>query len=287
MDRRRFEAMLAERAVEAGAVLARRTHFVDAHFRNGGYDVRSRDHSGRELRTWSRWVIDATGVAARFARQQGARRQMHDRMLAVARFSHLRAGFPCAQTMIEATQHGWWYGARLPDDRFLAMFVGDADEARRLASHGHESWSEGLKSTGLLGPRIDACELDEHRFVTIPIFSFLLDPPQGRQWLAVGDAASCYDPISSQGIHKALADAVDAAAHVASALGVSGTPDRDYRRRIEGRFQDYLAVRAHLYALEQRWPDAPFWLRRGHASEVARRHFGGGTGPVVPRVQTG
>jgi 2-polyprenyl-6-methoxyphenol hydroxylase-like FAD-dependent oxidoreductase len=153
------------------------------------------------------------------------------------------------------------------------MFVGEADHVQRLAGNGHALWNEELKSTSLLGPRVDACELDEHKFVSIPIFSFLLAPLIGRQWLAAGDAASCYDPLSSQGIHKALVDAEDAASHVAHALGFAKAPRCDYSQRLEDRFHDYLALREHLYGLEQRWPDAPFWQRRSQATELARRQF--------------
>lgn len=34
--------------------------------------------------------------------------------------------------------------------------------------------------------------------------SSILDRVGGGRWLAIGDAATVYDPIASQGIHKAL-----------------------------------------------------------------------------------
>ena len=34
------------------------------------------------------------------------------------------------------------------------------------------------------------------------------------------------------------------------------------RERVAARFGDYLANRAHLYALERRWADRPFWRER-------------------------
>ena len=273
LNRQRFEAMLAERAVEVGTVLTKRTRFVAAQFTGDGYDVLLRRQCERELRTWTRWVVDATGANARFARLQGAQRQIHDRLLAIARFSYLRAGSFSSQTMLEATRQGWWYGARLPEDRILTMFVCEYADLRRLVDHKYALWREELQSTDLLGPRIAACELDDDTFLRIPIFSSLLAPLQGERWLAAGDAASCYDPISSQGIYKALLDAADAASHVAAALDIAEKSRRDYTCRVQDRFHDYLANRAYLYGLEQRWPNAPFWQHRAHGSELGSRQF--------------
>ena len=100
--------------------------------------------------------------------------------------------------------------------------------------------------------------------------SALLDRVEGDGWLAVGDAASAYDPIASQGIHKALADAADASRTIAAATGHAQPPPWRYGERVAARFDDYLANRAHLYALERRWTDQPFWHERAQAQRYAR-----------------
>jgi flavin-dependent dehydrogenase len=266
LNRQRFDQMLADRAVAVGAILATETHFVTAEFNGNGYQALL-SHSSGDYRAEARWIIDATGANARFARQQGATQNVHDRMVTMACFSNLRGGSFSSQTILEATPQGWWYAARLPEDRILTMLVTESEEVKRLAADGYRLWKEELRSTSLLGPRVAACERDGDRFLCLPVLSCILDPLEGERWLAVGDAASCYDPVASQGIYKALVDASDAASHVVAALGFAEAPPWRYGSRVQNRFQDYLANRAYLYNLEQRWPDAMFWSRRARASE--------------------
>jgi flavin-dependent dehydrogenase len=263
LNRRRFEQLLAGAAVAAGAQMVNETRFVTAERNGGGFLALLRNRSG-EYRTQARWMIDATGPNARFARQQGARQQVHDRLMAIACFFHLRAGVFSSQTILETSPRGWWYGARLPEDRILTMLVTEPGDVRQLIAGGYALWREELQATGLLGPRLAACELQEDKFLCLPVLSSFLDPLEGERWMAIGDAASCYDPISSQGIYKALADAADAASQVTGALRFAELPPWRYSHRVHHRFLDYLANRRYLYQLEQRWPGAVFWSRRAH-----------------------
>jgi flavin-dependent dehydrogenase len=90
----------------------------------------------------------------------------------------------------------------------------------------------------------------------------LLDPPAGTGWLAVGDAASAYDPISSQGIYKALADGLAAAPAIVAWLDGEPGGIVDYRNGVAERFLEYLSIRSYFYGAERRWEGAPFWQRR-------------------------
>ncbi len=91
---------------------------------------------------------------------------------------------------------------------------------------------------------------------------FRLDRAGGARWLAIGDAASVFDPLAAQGIHKALADGLDGAALIAKALACDGElgPERD--RALDASFEEYLIARNHFYGLERRWPASEFWRRR-------------------------
>jgi flavin-dependent dehydrogenase len=86
----------------------------------------------------------------------------------------------------------------------------------------------------------------------------------GRGSLAGGRGCGItYDPLSSQGIHKAFVDATAAAPVIAGLLergedvGESG-----FAEGIAARFEDYVSNRNYFYDLEARWPDAPFWMHR-------------------------
>ncbi len=42
----------------------------------------------------------------------------------------------------------------------------------------------------------------------------------------------------------------------------------EYEREYAGLVLEHLALRDAYYAMENRWPDAPFWARRGAAREL-------------------
>ena len=44
----------------------------------------------------------------------------------------------------------------------------------------------------------------------------------------------------------------------------------DYARQWRAFYGEYLAARKTYYALEKRWPDAPFWRRRAALPETVR-----------------
>jgi hypothetical protein len=86
--------------------------------------------------------------------------------------------------------------------------------------------------------------------------SHLLHPVAGPRWLAIGDAASSFDPLSSQGIAKALRAGLRAADVIRTGR------DEAYGQQIAAEFERYLETREHFYRIEARWPQHPFWNRR-------------------------
>ena len=114
-----------------------------------------------------------------------------------------------------------------------------------------------------------------------------LDHASGCGWLAVGDAAVSLDPLSSQGILTSLVMG-RGAGHAVAAILTRGDQQpliqwgAEYARLLE----THLRLRAAYYALERRWPTAPFWARR---QTVTRAEHGlspaltSTTAPVVGR----
>ena len=103
--------------------------------------------------------------------------------------------------------------------------------------------------------------IDESFLVTVAL-SFRLDKTSGPGWVAVGDAASSYDPISSQGIYKAMTDGIEAGKAIARILSNESSTYEAYEASISARYEDYLKNRNFFYANENRWPESHFWSRR-------------------------
>lgn len=103
--------------------------------------------------------------------------------------------------------------------------------------------------------------------------------PVGDDWIRIGDAAMAVDPLSGNGIFQALSSALQAPAVVHTLL--RRPQDRElakrfHRQRIADLFNRYSRIGRDFYALEQQWPDQPFWAaRRGWPDgEPLHRRFG-------------
>jgi flavin-dependent dehydrogenase len=84
----------------------------------------------------------------------------------------------------------------------------------------------------------------------------------GPGWVAVGDAAIVFDPLSSHGIAKGIDHGIRAAGAVLLYLdGDDGALER-LTARFAAEFADYEQTRLGYYSTEPRWPDMAFWRRR-------------------------
>jgi hypothetical protein len=91
------------------------------------------------------------------------------------------------------------------------------------------------------------------RITTWSARSHCLDTVTGPRWVAVGDAASSWDPLSSAGILKALRTGKLGAFAVLDAIrGVEGGFAK-YRRIISAEYARYQQDRRDVYRMEQRW----------------------------------
>lgn len=265
LDRARFDRFLRARAEASGAEVRQHTRWLGgAALATSGYRLRVADANG-EHDVDARFVIDATGRRAHFARSRGARRLAHDQLLCSALGFTLPPSAALGEvTLLEAVEYGWWYAARLPDNRAVAAVTVEPSTLRALGLHTVRGFHARLSSAPRLGsffrgltPIADAPEL-------CVAASCLLAPPAAQSWAAVGDAAATYDPLSSLGIYKALVDGLRVAPLVTACLagGGDGSPARAYVQRVAVEFTRYAAHRQRFYALETRFRDAPFWRAR-------------------------
>ncbi len=249
LDRRRFDAWLAAEVEARG---------VEVH-------TGVRTDEGIERASF---VVDATGVRSHYARRMGARRREHARLVCVSAFFRVPEGveFP-RRTLLEAVEYGWWYCARLPNRRVAVVVATSHALFKQRRFDRPRAWLEALVRTRHVIGWLSACEPEPGSLSVCTAPSFVLDRAHGDRWLAVGDAASAYDPISSQGILEALSGGLDAGPRIAASLDGD-----EHQRQLERRFDAYAQQRAYYYAQEGRWPNSSFWRER-----VARPTFSGHT----------
>ncbi|MGB7924361.1 MAG: NAD(P)/FAD-dependent oxidoreductase [Pyrinomonadaceae bacterium] len=256
LDRTAFDAMLAEQAQSRGATLILDTRLRDA--KRTGDEWRLTLSTGGVLT--ARFIVDATGGNAAFARRCGASFVRADRLVGLARF--FEDGGDDPRTLVEAFEDGWWYTAGLPDGRRITACMTDADLAQNLRLNEAEHWSSMLAAMPCVGAMMRASRPCSPVIVR-STESRRLEPAAGDHWLAVGDSASRFDPLSSQGIVKALRSGIFASYVIGDLLMRDDDAGlRRYRRFVMEEFKSYTEVRAKYYLEEQRWPASEFWRRR-------------------------
>jgi flavin-dependent dehydrogenase len=260
LDRAAFDAMLAAEAEARGVTVLRQTRVSRAEREEEGWRFRLR--GGGALT--ARFLVDATGASAAFARRCGARYVAADRLAGFARlFEEAPGNDP--RTLVEAFSDGWWYTAGLPGGLRIAACLTDSDLARRLRLAEPAQWSRHLAATDSVSDLLRGAR-PRGPVVVRPTQSRRLEPAVGEGWLAVGDAASLFDPLSSQGILKGLRSGIFAAYAIGDLLARGdGRGLERYDRYVRDEFTSYCRVRARYYAEERRWPESEFWRRRAAA----------------------
>lgn len=256
LDRVHFDAFLARQAAQRGADVRLATRLVAAQRSKGFWHLRLSDNS--ELQ--ARFVVDATGRRVALARRMGARPLAFDRLAGFARFFTLDDD-PEPDTLIETFSEGWWYTAIAGGLRIVACMT-DLDVAQRLALRDQNRWLNLLSETFWIQRSIGNGELHGQPLIRAAN-SVLLEPVCATDWLAVGDAASAFDPLSSQGIVKSLRSGIFASYAIADSLSNSDTTGlARYERFVQREFTSYQRIHARYCAEERRWPDSCFWRRR-------------------------
>jgi flavin-dependent dehydrogenase len=262
LDRCRFDAMLAAAAEQRGAVVRRNTQVL-ACSTDGSGDWRVNVQCGeRESSLRARFLIDATGRASWLARRQGARRLGCDRLVGVVGLFRPDAGVDRdPRLVLEAAEEGWWYSAPLPEERMAVAHMTDVDLLPKPPQGLDRTWAARLGQTLLTRRRLaGAAPVSPIRIVSAN--SYRMDRVAGESWIAVGDAAMAWDPLSSQGISKALESGIAAAHAVGEALAGRTDALAEYGAAVARGFEDYRRIHAHYYGQVRRWPGSPFWERR-------------------------
>lgn len=273
IDRDRFDAFLREQAVRCGVTLRMDSVCESAAATESGMRLRIRSACGARESVDAAFVIDASGQGARVGRAMGAERLAGDRLVCIAARMPIGGDNTLGgRSLLEAVEYGWWYAARIgPDD---AVVIAATDPLALPDYRLHEAmlWHRQLTRTRHVGAALGRDVAVPGELTVRQARSARMSHCAGPRWLAIGDAASAYDPISSQGVLKAMVEGIAAARRIPRLLAGPGTDvQAEHEHWMHRRFTDYLQIRQHFYSQETRWPRAAFWQRRrqAHAAPTA------------------
>nr|WP_218947901.1 FAD-dependent monooxygenase [Pollutimonas harenae] len=281
VERLAFDAALRSSAMQAGASVFKGVRFESCSRITAppfNWQVNLSSETGNTQHR-ARYLVDCSGRRAAVARTLAVQLDHdNDRLFAYAQW------FSCAQddddryTRIEAAPQGWWYSNRLPgskcaDSRRLVVLHSDKDLPEARLAARQSGFDQLLGSSIHIGPLLQTKGYRPCGEIRgAPANSQRLGQFCGDAWMAVGDAAQAYDPLSSQGIDKALRTGSHAGHMIhyaltdcpqgAEGLGMRSAYVQQYNEQQHQLWQTYLTQRNHYYRSQPRWPNQPFWQRR-------------------------
>lgn len=264
IDRKKFDAALAMLAEDAGAQVLRKTACIFTAYKDDCWKLAVSDHVGKPMDLMARLVVDATGRAAQVASRAGARICFFDQLISIIGIvKHKSHSEPAAMTVMtmESTQNGWWYVVPLPSGELLAAFMTDSDIFIKAKQSPITYWKDMLKNTLHISRLLGEFQLSAKIQVKTARTS-RLDIMCGKHWLAVGDAAFALDPLSGDGIHRAIQSGLESCDAILGSLEHAGRRFDQYSERLSMIFNSNWIYRRDYYGSEKRWPNSAFWHRR-------------------------
>lgn len=256
LDRARFERDLAER-VRAAGVSWRTNCTVREVIPGSNWTVRATTAEGA-ITLNPPFLVDASGRRALVARACDVARIQVDRLVALVSAIELEREV-ARLTHIEAVADGWWYAAPVPGRRLVTVFFSNAG-ALTKALREPAAYGAALRGVASFQEILPEGELRPEPPLVRQAGSSYLNRVIGPNWLAVGDAAFAYDPISSHGITAALGAGFYAGNAIADHLAGHEAALPAYAHLQTQAYAQYLTLRDAQYALERRWPLSSFWL---------------------------
>ncbi len=263
LDRLAFDKWLLGEACKSGAGFLSPARLEEASWRGDRWQARLSDRD--ETALWeSRWIVDATGRPAAFARRHGARLRRLDRLIALAVLAEPGERAFEAYSQIESCEHGWWYAARLPGGKTLVSLMTDSDISRGRELFSAGGFVRAWRATKSVARFAEPVLATPNAYAATTQF---IDQAIGPGWLALGDALMAFDPLSASGITGAIEDAIAAADLLAHLLERPLSNDAQalrhtYGERADADIKRFMKEQRAIYGMERRWPESPFWRRR-------------------------
>ena len=206
----------------------------------------------------SDFIIDATGKKASVCRHFNIQKENLDSQFALT-FNIKFSQKIQKQITVEATENGWWYVAPYTENEVTMMFF-TLKQLLPKKENTETFLQDELQKTIHLSKEFNKIQINAVKIM--PAGTSCLQVPYGKNWLAVGDAAYSYDPISSYGITSALASGFYAGHAVADYLNGKQEALPTYRYVVENAFRAYMEKLVSHYSLEKRWEQSDYWTYR-------------------------
>lgn len=266
IDRPRLGAALEQLALVNGCRWLKGTVTACSKLNPAGYALSVNTRAEAQV-IEAKIVVDATGRPASLVRRLGARRIVDDRLIAATIRLHRPASQPDPYLRFTATSDGWWYRCDGPSDDTRIAVVADP----RLAAGKPQVLNGALQ---LILKSLD--HAPEGMVAVSPISildasSARLDSCAQDGWIAVGDAATAFDPLCGQGLAQAFGSALAAAHAAREFLGGNGDAFAAYDSAVLATYRHSRSRLELRYAYRAEGERTAFWSARAHPVQSGRQ----------------
>lgn len=214
----------------------------------------------------SQLIVDATGRKRQLCKSLGIGQIEEDELMA----------FSCHQKLVklprlphgvfvEPFEKGWGIVSQLSDEQQVMTLFTHKGEAASFSDFAN--WKDILENTVHLKEFLD--DRPPHKVIGAKANTSRPIQCAGANWLAIGDAAMAFDPLSSHGITSAVYTASQAAKAIESRLDDAASPAfMDYDVQLKKIYAAYYEQKLQLYRQETRWKDSGFWAEMRRESVV-------------------
>lgn len=206
-------------------------------------------------------IVDATGRNRAVLKKLGISVKAYDQLIAsichvpVVKHSKIKH-----KVIVESFKEGWGIVSSLNEQTNVISIFTNKNNAVLRELKDYQNWKSVLSETSILKDLLSSgtdCKVmgwDANSAKSVKV--------AGDNWLAIGDAAISFDPLSSHGISNAVYCANAASKAISAHLeGNALTSFKTYDQNISQIFDEYLKHKSMLYRAEKRWKESGFWKK--------------------------
>lgn len=211
----------------------------------------------KEIEIQGKIFIDATGRNRALLKKLDVESISYDSLLSFScHIPKLKHPKLVHEVYVESFENGWGIVSALNETENVFSIFTTKESGIQKSLKQYKYWSSALSSTQYLKDFLTPEE--DIKVMGGNANSSKGSRIAGNNWLALGDAAIAFDPLSSHGITNAMYTAMLASETIAENLKGKNLLNQ-YDETLNLIFNQYLQSKNQLYLSETRWKEAPFW----------------------------
>lgn len=244
-----------------------------------GWKIEFSDRQGEQQELRAKFIIDASGRTNVLRTKFHLDRIRKDQLICIS--AAVKTSGVQDAAVIVPDEDGWWYSCALPGkkDTLLLSYYTDADLVEKYLTKDPCFIKRALLSKKEIASKIGNLDLGEYQYLgTRAANTSKLSNIGEKNWIALGDAAMSFDPLSSQGMYNAMAMAAQTSAWIIQSgcidhPGSGRTADfyHEFYKSACSIWEHYTRHHSLFYGMEYRWSDAVFWKRRQNEEQFFPR----------------